>query len=266
VKIGYGAWRDLLLGAQFLNGRGELITAGGKTVKNVAGYDLTKFMVGQRGIFGKPITITTRTYRRPAAAILARFEWNEVIVNQLIASPLKPQWMLMTANNLDCGYLGDEVTLEFYHQRLESRKPKMLIRQTLVDDTEYRARLWKPNDQPAHGWKRIRASVPPKNIEPFVQAADLADWIADPAFGVVVATCEPQNVNRVTQAARDAGGSVYFLGQPPIRSEVEINLLKRLKTAFDPDGKLAPLDFMEGGLRPTNSECGGLKPTLQLDL
>ena len=58
LRLGFGAWRDLLLGAQFYNGRGELITAGGRTVKNVAGYDLTKFMVGQRGVFGRLLTLT----------------------------------------------------------------------------------------------------------------------------------------------------------------------------------------------------------------
>ena len=73
LRLGYGAWRDLLLGAQFTNGRGELITAGGRTVKNVAGYDLTKFMVGQRGVFGKLVTITTRMYKQPAGAIVATF-------------------------------------------------------------------------------------------------------------------------------------------------------------------------------------------------
>src|SRR5437899_1480928 len=31
LRLGYGAWRDLLLGCQFLNGRGQLITAGGRT-------------------------------------------------------------------------------------------------------------------------------------------------------------------------------------------------------------------------------------------
>src|SRR4051812_30115573 len=46
LRLGYGAWRDLLLGCQFHNGRAELITAGGRTLKNVAGYDLTKFMIG----------------------------------------------------------------------------------------------------------------------------------------------------------------------------------------------------------------------------
>ncbi len=72
LRLGYGAWRDLLLGVQFTNGRGELITAGGRTVKNVAGYDLTKFMVGQSGVFGRLVTITARTYRRPVSALLVR--------------------------------------------------------------------------------------------------------------------------------------------------------------------------------------------------
>src|SRR4051794_25256468 len=51
LRLGYGAWRDLLLACQFLNGEGELITVGARTMKNVAGYDLTKFMVGSHGIF-----------------------------------------------------------------------------------------------------------------------------------------------------------------------------------------------------------------------
>src|SRR5437773_11536499 len=65
LRLGYGAWRDLLLGVQFHNGLGELITAGGRTVNNVVGYDLTEFMVGQRGILGRRITATGRAWRRP---------------------------------------------------------------------------------------------------------------------------------------------------------------------------------------------------------
>src|SRR6476646_4802574 len=70
LRLGYGAWRDLLLGVQFQNGRGELITAGGRVVKNVAGYDLTKFIVGSAGVFGRIITVTTRTWLRPAGALV----------------------------------------------------------------------------------------------------------------------------------------------------------------------------------------------------
>ena len=72
LRLGFGAWRDLLLGVQFTNGAGELITAGGRTVKNVAGYDLTKFMVGQYGMFGKILTLTTRAYKAPELRFLRR--------------------------------------------------------------------------------------------------------------------------------------------------------------------------------------------------
>src|SRR5882757_3137583 len=96
LRLGYGAWRDLLLGCQFLNGRGQLITAGGRTVKNVAGYDLTKFMVGQGGVFGRIVTISARTHLRPAGAILARFPADVWQVNRLLPTPCRPQWAALT--------------------------------------------------------------------------------------------------------------------------------------------------------------------------
>src|SRR4051812_9948432 len=72
LRLGYGAWRDLLLGTQFINGDDRLITAGGQTLKNVAGYDLTKFLIGNAGVFGRLVTITSRTYKRPTGALLAK--------------------------------------------------------------------------------------------------------------------------------------------------------------------------------------------------
>src|SRR5258706_16035071 len=47
IRLGYGAWRDLLLGCQFLNGRGQLITAGGAAGKNRAGGGRFQFIVGR---------------------------------------------------------------------------------------------------------------------------------------------------------------------------------------------------------------------------
>src|SRR2546421_11112555 len=106
LRLGYGAWRDLLLGAQLRDGRDQLITAGGRTVKNVAGYDLTKFMVGQRGVFAKLVTLTTRTYKRPGGAIVATFAPRPQLLQRLLPSPLPPQWSLLIAKALVCGCLG----------------------------------------------------------------------------------------------------------------------------------------------------------------
>src|SRR4051812_8357873 len=131
LRLGYGAWRDLLLGAQFTNGKGELISAGGRTVKNVAGYDLTKFVVGQRGAVGRLLTLTTRTYRRPAGAILAAFEPTVERFAHLMPSPLRPQWAVLTSRELLCGYLGDERSLAFYADRLPAAGASRVERRTV---------------------------------------------------------------------------------------------------------------------------------------
>ena len=47
-----GAVRDYVLGLDLINGRGELLTFGGQVIKNVAGYDVSRLMVGALGTLG----------------------------------------------------------------------------------------------------------------------------------------------------------------------------------------------------------------------
>ena len=51
-RASVGALRDYVLGAQVLNGRGQLLTFGGQVMKNVAGYDVSRLMVGALGTLG----------------------------------------------------------------------------------------------------------------------------------------------------------------------------------------------------------------------
>lgn len=59
-RLYYGAPRDLLLGLRFINSSGQLITGGGRVVKNVAGYDITRLITGSAGTLG---FITEATWR-----------------------------------------------------------------------------------------------------------------------------------------------------------------------------------------------------------
>ena len=64
-RIAYGAPRELLLGLRFVDGRGRLINAGGKVVKNVAGYDMTRLIAGSAGSLGLITRVTMKTATRP---------------------------------------------------------------------------------------------------------------------------------------------------------------------------------------------------------
>ncbi len=64
-RMVYGSVRDLMLGLRFINGRGQLITAGGRVVKNVAGYDITRLMVGSAGTLGMITEMTLKVATLP---------------------------------------------------------------------------------------------------------------------------------------------------------------------------------------------------------
>lgn len=64
-RFRYGGVRDFLLGVRFVSGEGQLITGGGKVVKNAAGFDFPKLMVGGLGQFGVMVELTFKVFPRP---------------------------------------------------------------------------------------------------------------------------------------------------------------------------------------------------------
>ncbi len=64
-RLGYGPVRDTVLQVRYINAAGEIVKAGGPTVKNVSGFDLCRLMVGARGTLGFLAEVILRT--RPRA-------------------------------------------------------------------------------------------------------------------------------------------------------------------------------------------------------
>lgn len=61
----YGTIRDYILGVRFVTGQGEVVFGGGKVVKNAAGFDFPKLMVGALGQFGVLAELTFKVFPRP---------------------------------------------------------------------------------------------------------------------------------------------------------------------------------------------------------
>jgi len=64
-RLLYGLPRDLVLGVRFVTPKGDIIGAGGKTVKNVSGYDVSKLMIGSLGSLGVLCEMTLRLLPLP---------------------------------------------------------------------------------------------------------------------------------------------------------------------------------------------------------
>jgi glycolate oxidase FAD binding subunit len=70
----YGGVRDFLLGVRFVDGEGRLVRGGAKVVKNAAGFDIPKLMVGSLGSLGALVELTFKVFPRPDAYATLRLE------------------------------------------------------------------------------------------------------------------------------------------------------------------------------------------------
>lgn len=59
-RYGYGTFRDYLIGVSAVDAAGRMYKGGGRVVKNVAGYDLCKLLVGSRGTLGIMTQVTLK--------------------------------------------------------------------------------------------------------------------------------------------------------------------------------------------------------------
>lgn len=76
LRLRYGPARDYMLGVKFATVNGQIIKAGSKVVKNVAGYELHKVQVGALGTIGILTQATFKVFPKPAAeaTVVAAFD------------------------------------------------------------------------------------------------------------------------------------------------------------------------------------------------
>jgi len=93
-RLRYGSLRDLVLGMSWIDAHGSQLRAGGRVLKNVAGYDLTRLMVGSAGSLGFITQVTLKVTALPEATRSVNAEGSlETIAaasSRLLISRLEP--------------------------------------------------------------------------------------------------------------------------------------------------------------------------------
>ncbi|MCO8124866.1 FAD-binding protein [Stieleria sp. TO1_6] len=91
----YGGVRDFVLGAQFVAGDGQLIQSGGKVVKNAAGFDIPKLLVGSCGRFGAITQLTFKVFPRPQGIQTYQVRCSDhAMAATVIAAAARGRWEL----------------------------------------------------------------------------------------------------------------------------------------------------------------------------
>lgn len=76
-RAAVGGARDYMLGVTMINGRGELLSFGGQVMKNVAGYDVSRLMVGSLGVLGVIVEASLKVMPIPPARATLEFQLDE---------------------------------------------------------------------------------------------------------------------------------------------------------------------------------------------
>jgi len=170
----FGAPRDLVLGATLVLADGTIANAGGKVVKNVAGYDLGRLVCGSEGRLAFIARVSFRLHPLPKATRTIVVETDEPasVAGALLASQLQP-------SVLDVLHPGRVAALFEGSER--AVQAQVATAQTLVGGSEAEAGVWDESRQrqaAAQGRLRFAPGVLAATLE------QLDDAIVRPASGV----------------------------------------------------------------------------------
>ena len=202
----FGAPRDLVLGVTLVLADGTIVNAGGKVVKNVAGYDLGKLVCGSRGRLAFIGRVSLRLHPAPPATATVVVETADPssVVAALLSSQLVP-------SALDVLHPGRVAVL--YEGGAAAVAAQVASTKALVGGVEADATVWKESRARQAG-SRGRASFVPGDLS---------------AFHV----CFPEGI------VRPAGGLAYLPDAVPDETSEAVRLLEeRVRERFDPKGVL----------------------------
>lgn len=164
-SLRFGGLRDFMLGVSYIDGLGDIVASGGKVVKNAAGFDLSKFMVGSCGQFGILTQVTLKVFPRPESFATLEFDadldsalsW----IKRLILTPLEIDAMDWMAGKFWIRLGGPAQTVETATARIDSiigTKPAVVMNSDSENGDDG---VWKTaNDFSWHDPRQVLIKIP----------------------------------------------------------------------------------------------------------
>jgi glycolate oxidase FAD binding subunit len=282
LRLRYGTPRDLLIGVTMIRADGVVARAGGKVVKNVAGYDTGKLLAGSYGTLGLITEATFRLHPAPAAVSYVSLDYARPAAAAAALLGAASSTLVPAAAELD--WPGQDapisVAVLFEGDPAGVAQRAARLRGLLAEIAGTQAGATAADDAPPPWWGRGAAAAPDGTVLRIgfwaSRLADVLRWIRDAAVpagldpaisgsgaaGVLHAAVPPdappaavaQFVAGLRAALPDGRASAVLLHAPAeVAAGVDVwgpvpsaGLMRSVKDQFDPEHRMAPGRFAGG--------------------
>ncbi|MCH9698211.1 MAG: glycolate oxidase subunit GlcE [Gammaproteobacteria bacterium] len=234
-----GAVRDYILGCKIINGYAEILSFGGTTMKNVAGYDLSRLMAGSMGTLGLMLEMSLKVIPRPEqeATWFIEVATDQVIATMadLLAKSIPFSGMFYDGRRLFYRLSGADDAI---NQIAESIGGEQLVDHEL---------FWEGVNHHTHDYFQDETPLWRISVPPATQPVSLAGQFAYDWGGALRWLKSEEVDSQVFQVIGDIGGHATLFRHGQHRDAVFqplpehlMQIQRRLKHAFDPKGLFNP--------------------------
>jgi glycolate oxidase FAD binding subunit len=245
-RVAAGAARDFVLGMRLLDGKGRDLRFGGQVMKNVAGYDVSRLMVGAMGTLGVLLEISLKVLPKPPVEITLRMPMDEAAaierMNQWAGKPLPISATCYVEGVLFLRLSGAESAVRAAQAKLGGEE--------LVEDRDF----WQSVREQRHDFFQSdkllwRLSIKSTTTPIALPGKQLLEWNGGLRWLLCDAGVDQKIIRKM---AKDAGGHATLFRSHEFRNAVfhpldpvMMKIHRLLKEQFDPSkifnpGRLYP--------------------------
>ncbi len=227
-----GAVRDHVLGMQLLDGRGKLLKFGGTVMKNVAGYDMARALVGSHGILGVIVEVSLKVLPAPLLETTLEFRLSQAEALRKLNEWGGQPWPISASAWHDDGLRvrlsGSKAAVESACAALGGERGELgdywrNVREQTLPFFSTSKPLWRIS---------VPTTAPPLDIEgaPLIEWGGALRWVHSELPAATIRAQAAAVGGHATLFRGDARGAGVFAPLPP----AALALHQRLKAEFDP--------------------------------